>query len=411
MTEGSSGTALARTDDQAGTIVRQGMDGQSIERRDPAAVAMAEKQRAMVQARIVQAIQRPRDVLACRAAILEDCKREGFAKAGIYHVPRGQKQDPATGKWVPNIIEGLSIRFAETAARHFRNLVVEQVVIHDSARLRVIQVAAMDLENNFSTSMEISVEKTIERKKLKQGQTPLAMRENSYGETVYILEAGEDEFAVKIAAALSKARRNVILQVIPGDVLDDAREAIERTISHADKEIPIAEQQRRCADFFMKIGVGPEKLAEYFGHALGEATAEELATLRLLGAGIRDGETTWREVMAAQTATGEPDAAGEVKQAAESPAAFELRAKLAAKAAEKKARKAAPAAVPVAPPAPVASGVDEAALLREQIADMSAETMGAVGGQLAAVQNRKPVPEWFGPVLAEYQAKRRTIEA
>ena len=135
-TDTTPGTDIARID-QAGTIVRQGMDGQSIERRDPAALAMAEKQRALVQARIVQAIQRPRDVLACRTAILEDCKREGFAAAALYHVPRGKKKDPKTGQWVPNIIEGLSIRFAETAARHFRNLVVEQVVIHDSARLRV----------------------------------------------------------------------------------------------------------------------------------------------------------------------------------------------------------------------------------------------------------------------------------
>lgn len=325
----------------ANGLARQSMDGRSIERRDTASLAMAEKQKALVQARIVQAMQFPRDEFQFRDRILKSCKRAAFAETAIYAKPMGKKPNPVTGAWEDQFARGLSIRFAEESARLFANLDIGQVIIHDDPEKRIIYVTATDLESNFTTSQEVIVTKTIERKKVKEGQTVIAQRENSYGEIVFIIEANEDEVATKTAAALSKVRRNLILQMIPGDIQDEAWDAIEATrVAGANAIDPVAARKTLVDRFSTKLGVTPAMLAEFLAKNIDDATREEMRDLNDIANAIEDKTTTWRDVMAARGAvTGE----GEVK-----PADVAKATKVEQALKESKAKRAKPVAPPIA---------------------------------------------------------------
>ena len=72
-----------------GQVARQGFGEQSLERRSSAAMAMAERARAEVQARYIVALQRPRNVDEFRLRLIDHCKRDGFARAARYKKPIG----------------------------------------------------------------------------------------------------------------------------------------------------------------------------------------------------------------------------------------------------------------------------------------------------------------------------------
>lgn len=300
----------------AGTSRRDGVDGTAIERRgETAAAAQAERAKADVLARFQVAMMRPRDLMVARETLLKHCKRLGFAEVARYAKPVGM------GK-----VTGPSVRFAEACLQAFGNMSVDQPVIFDDAERRIVRVMATDLETNATTSADVTVTKTVERKKLKAGQTPIATRENSYGDLVYIVEATDDEITVKANAMVAKARRNCILQLVPGDIIEECMRAVVRTQEEGDAKDPEA-AKKRMADAFFEQGVSVGDLKGYLGHDIGSCSPTELADLRAVYTSIRDGETTWRETMSKRdsgelTATSPPaNRIGKAKNAAAQAAA------------------------------------------------------------------------------------------
>jgi hypothetical protein len=322
MANDGAGMAIVRGNGaalDAGVTRRDGVEGTALARSaETASTAQAEMAKADVLARFQMARLEPRDMDVTRQVLLRECKRPGFADAAMYAKPVGG------GK-----IEGLSVRFAESAARAMGNIDVATPTIFEDAEKRIIRVRATDLETNYTISADVTVQKTVERKKLKNGQQPIATRENSYGDLVYIVEATDDEVMQKAGALVSKARRNLILQLLPADIQEEARRAIKSTQHARDKADPDA-ARKAIADAFFEQGVGAADLKEYLGHDLGSCSPAELADLRAVYAGIRDGETTWREIMSkrdagetAQSIAGSAPASrtGRVKAAAASAAA------------------------------------------------------------------------------------------
>ena len=196
-------------------IERAALDG--VQPYETASTALAAAAKATVEARFVLALRRPRDIEDVRVRLLKDCRRPKFADAARYSKPVGKKKNPETGQWEQNFVEGPSARFAEASLRHLGNIDVEALDIFDDERQRIIRVVATDLETNATTGGSVVVTKTIERHNLKRNQRPLRTRANSYGETVYIVEATDDEVANKVASAVSKMRRNLILLSWSGD--------------------------------------------------------------------------------------------------------------------------------------------------------------------------------------------------
>ena len=248
--------------------------------------ALAAKAKAEVQAPYIVAMERPRDWDMVRTKIMKDCARTAFAATALYRKPIGG------GKTA----DGLSIRFAETAMRCMGNLEQSTTTYYDDENKRILKVAVKDLENNISYSEEATIEKTVERSTLKDGQTPISSRINSYGKTTFLVSATQDELLNKANSAISKCIRNQILRILPADIKEDATALVWKTRSDETKRDPNA-MKKKVVDAFIAIGVQPVDLKAYLGRELEGLRPEEIEHLRSIKEAIVEGETTWKAVM------------------------------------------------------------------------------------------------------------------
>jgi hypothetical protein len=266
--------------------------------RETAISAVAAQARAMVEARFVMALHRPRDLDAVRVRLLKECKRPGFAEAARYRRPAGREQNDA-GDWVEKIIEGPSIRFAEAAIRNMGNLDVQSPTIYDDDDKRIVRVSVTDLETNATYSRDITLEKVTEQRKLRKGQKPVGQRTNSYGDTVYLVPATESQIKLKQDAEISKSIRTLGLRLLPGDVLDECMRLCVATKEAGIRADPEA-ARKRMIDGFVEIGVSPDELKAYLGHDLGSCSPNEIGDLRDLYLAIKDGVTSWGDIKRAR---------------------------------------------------------------------------------------------------------------
>lgn len=292
--------ALTRREDFGGTEIAP--------IAETSAAAVAEAARARIEARAIIALRRPRNMDSVRVRLLKECDRPGFAAVARYRLPRGGKS-----------IEGPTIRFAEACVRAMGNLDITTDVVYDAPDKRIVRVAVVDLETNAAYSSDVTIEKVLERSRLKDGQQPIGTRTNSAGQVVYLVAADEGELLVKQAALVSKALRNGALRLLPGDILEECMDGVVATMQREDKRDPDA-ARKRVVDAFAKIGVMPEALATYLGHDLAASSPAEMDELRAIYAGIDSGDATWTEIMAerlkVQNGDGPPNGGkvGELKQ-------------------------------------------------------------------------------------------------
>jgi hypothetical protein len=319
--------AMTTTNGNGHGTMREGFGERSLATTaETQSAAMQAQAQAAVQARFVMALQRPRSWDDVRIRILRECERPGFAEVARYRKPIGQG------------VEGPSIRFAEACARYAGNLGVETVTTYEDGSKRIIHVTAVDYETNASFSADVSIQKVVERKNAK-GRTVVGQRTNSYGDVVYLVEATEDELLNTVNALVSKATRTLILRLIPGDIVEEGQDACMKTLAQRASKDPAGERKKLC-DAFAAIGVMPADLVRYVGHSLDALQPAELVELRKVYGTIRDGETTWREILVARE--GGESAAGEAPSK-KTTLADKIKAKKGAKAT---AAEAAPAGKP-----------------------------------------------------------------
>ena len=216
----------------------------------------------------------------------------------------------ANGKWVQNNIQGPTIRFAEMLLREWKYLSIEVNPMGEDDKQKLLQVLCTDYQSCNFTSEIVAVPKTVERKKLRDSDVAISQRTNTYGDTVYTVQATDDELAMRTNALVSKARRNLILQAVPGWVIEEAIERVRETARAKDAQDPDA-AKRKLYDAFATVGVSAAQLSEYLGHDK-PLTPAELEDLRGFYSGIREGFTTWAAVIAAKSENaGEGDGSAE----------------------------------------------------------------------------------------------------
>lgn len=270
----------------AGSVVRQEFGAQQLARSgETAAAAVAAQAQAVVQARYIMALQRPRDWDDVRQRIMREVERPGFAETAWYRKPVG------TG------VEGFSVRFTDAASRCMGNLLEEAFATYDDANKRVVRVSATDLEANLTKFKDATIEKTVERRSLTDGRVALSMRKNSKNEITYTVPATEDELLGKEAAICSKHRRQLILQILPGDIQDAAKARIQEIRRGATAKDPDG-ARRRVLDAFATLNVMPSDLKKYLGHDVASASPAEIDDLRDLYGAIASGDATWAEALA-----------------------------------------------------------------------------------------------------------------
>jgi len=249
---------------------------------ETASQAVASQARALVEARYVIALKNPRDIDVVRERLVKECRRPSFAAVARYHKPIGKG------------VTGPSIRFAEAAIRCMGNITVETMTVYDDREKRIVRVAVTDLEANVPYSQDVTIDKSVERRKPKADDVIIRTRTNSYGEQVSLIEATEDDILNKQNALISKAVRTLGLRLVPGDLIDEAMWLVVETQKKADAQDPDA-AKIRLFDSFGEIGIRVEQIKDYVGHDCTTLTPKEMTELRGLYRAINDGEATWAE--------------------------------------------------------------------------------------------------------------------
>lgn len=309
MSSQPNGESTALEPTAAGTIARREFGAQQLEvQAETASSALAAQATAMVEARFIMAMRRPRDMDDVRQKMLRACERPGFAGSLTEKVWGAAWYKKPVGEGV----EGFSIRFAEEALRALGNVDVQTVVTWDDHLKRIITVTVIDLEANVGYPTSIVVEKTVERKFLKKGQKAVRSRVNSYGDVVHLVEATDDEVFAKQNNLASKTIRNAVLRILPGDIQGECRARI-LAIRDGDIAKDLDGARRKISDAFGSVNVMPSDLKKLLGHDLATSTPAEIADLRELFQGVKEGKFTWAEVL--QERTGEETPEGDAPKA------------------------------------------------------------------------------------------------
>jgi hypothetical protein len=298
---------------------------------ETASTVLAAQAKALVSARFEIALRQPRDIDAVRERLLRECARPSFAQVAIYRKPVGEG------------IEGPSIRFAEAAIQAMGNLAIDTPAIYDDAEKRILRVTVADVETNVVHSKDVTIMKRVERQRLAEGQVPIRSRVNSRGKTVHLVEATDDEILNTENALVSKALRTTGLRLVPGWLIDECMAAVRATRQRGDAADPDA-AKRKLLDAFRAVGVTAEDVKAWLGHPADALAPAELEELRGIYTALRDGDTTWREVMDARESATEAPAAPGAKAAT-------LKEKLRAKVAGKPEHPDAEGVLPDAPEA------------------------------------------------------------
>ena len=282
----------------AGTIARQEFGAQSLATTgETVATVLAARAKAEVEARYIVAMQRPRNWDNVRVDMLAACERPGFAGSAT-----DREKDKGSAWYKKPIgkgVEGFSIRFAEEALRCMGNMNVRSTVIWEDEDKRLIEVEVVDLENNISIPTTVVVEKVVERSYLKNGEIAISSRVNSKNEAVYLRRATPDEVIPVQNSAVSKAMRNGILRLLPGDIQTECKNRITEIRYGKEAKDPKA-FRRKVSDWFSSQGIKPSDLKQYLGHDLDNSSKAELAALHDLCDEIKSGKTTWNDVMSAR---------------------------------------------------------------------------------------------------------------
>lgn len=278
----------------------------------PTAAAAAAK--AEIEARIIAARKWPRDVEVFREGILKDCRRPGFAGIALYTKPVGRKRNPESGEWEAAYVVDFSVRFIESALQHFGNVHITARIGYEDVDRSLLTVQVVDVQRNVGYSTDAMLDKLIERKEVKAGRKARGMRENSYGDVVYLLEATKDEFRNIMGAERSKLLRDNGKRLIPRDILEECRALIDKTLADDNAKDPDS-AKKKVLDKFFALGISAAQLKEYLGRPLETLTLNDLNELSVLHNGLKEGEFTWVDVMRTHT---EP-AEGEEKPPASAP--------------------------------------------------------------------------------------------
>src|SRR6185437_15310379 len=124
---------------------------------------------AQIQARYTVALRNRRDIETARQEMLKECSRPSFcmpdekkngSSVAIYRVPRAGTN-----------IEGVTVRFAEMAARAWRNLAIDITPLGEDETQRIYQMTCTDFETNTVATEIVNVPKTIERNRIKDTDT------------------------------------------------------------------------------------------------------------------------------------------------------------------------------------------------------------------------------------------------
>lgn len=226
------------------------------------AMAGAEHTRKAAEAQVAMAIAKrfPRDANIAFSRIIESCKRPSLADKAIYSYPRGGQK-----------VMGPSIRLAEVLAQNWGNMDFGLLELDRSGGESSVMAYAHDLETNVKRTTVFQVP---HKRDTRQGSKKLTDERDIY------------ELVANMGA---RRLRACILNVIPGDIVEEAINECNRTMSGRSNE-PIKDRLRKMLNAFSSISVDAAMIERYLEHPLDNINEEELNNLRAIFTTIKDGQ-------------------------------------------------------------------------------------------------------------------------
>lgn len=199
-----------------------------------------EKTRALqeVQGAIFMARQFPRNEVLSQRKIMEAAKRMTLAEKATYCYPRGGQQ-----------IKGPSVRAAETIAKYWGNISygIKELSQNTAEHSSEVLVYAWDLESNVRAERIFKVPHTRYTKN--GGNTILTDPRDIYE---------------RIANDGAKRKRAVLLEILPGDVVEDFLNECEKTLIGSNTK-PLKERINDMLKLFEDLGVTQDMIEKRVG--------------------------------------------------------------------------------------------------------------------------------------------------
>lgn len=212
-----------------------------------------------VQAAMVVAKRFPRDETASWSRIMRSCQRTGLAEKARYEFPRGGEN-----------VSGPSIRLAEAMAQAWGNLDFGVIELEQKPGESTVMSYCWDLETNTRQTKIFTVPHIRQTKK-----------------GAKVLTDPRDIYEM-VANQGARRLRSCILGIIPKDVVDDALEQCEKTLTNG-KE-PLVDRVRKMVSVFQeKLSVPQSCLEEYIGCKAEAFTEQSIIRLRGVYTAISEG--------------------------------------------------------------------------------------------------------------------------
>ena len=213
-----------------------------------------------VQAAVFMAKRFPRNEDESRARILRACKRPGLAGKAIYSYPKGGQK-----------ISGPSVRLMEAIAQSWGNIQSGVVELEQREGESTCMAYCWDIETNTRECKIFTVKHAI--------STKSGMKVLTDPREIYELVANQG----------ARRKRACILNIIPGDIVDEAIEACNKTLAGGNQR-PLIDRLRELTDRFMTYYSVPlSSIEKYFGYPLNVFTEMDGVELAGIYTALRDG--------------------------------------------------------------------------------------------------------------------------
>jgi len=290
-------TALTRREELTATTLTA--------QNETAIAAVQMQQRTIIEARLTVALKIGRRWDQINLAIARLCRDPDFATEALYAKPIGalpagwddmdkrQQLVAAPDEWP----RGFSIRFIEALiaeAGHFD--ITAQIMLDDDDKV-ITLVTVWDMCQNNAEHRMVSTPKIIERRSVREGQQVMGQRTNSRGKPIYLVRATSAEIETTRLADVSKAKRTLAEKMFRADFRREWRVQVEATIRNEFAKDP-NESRKTLFRKFYDLGISPEMIEEYLGHAIDLLQPQEFITLRGIFVALDNSEATWKDVMA-----------------------------------------------------------------------------------------------------------------
>lgn len=215
-----------------------------------------------VQAAVFMAKRFPRNENESLARILRACERPGLANKAIYSYPKGGSQ-----------VSGPSVRLAEAMAQAWGNIQSGVVELEQREGESTCMAYCWDIETNTRECKIFTVKHQISTKN--------GMKVLTDPRDIYELVANQG----------ARRKRACILNIIPGDIVDEAVARCNKTLGAGNRnQPPLIDRLRDMTGRFQKYYSVPlSSIEKYFGYPLDVFTEMDGMTLAGIYNALRDG--------------------------------------------------------------------------------------------------------------------------